>query len=312
MKTQREWNLDERLRKLHSDRIAQPLIRQSKQVSCLQPIEKVKSFESKLSIAFSCHGARIGIQANTNQLLDEIIKILPPGWRSLSGTWVDDLYSIVVSTLQTRKHDKTNTSYELYLGSICLIRTRDLNAMIRQLNVSLHLSVAARARRRLFIHSGVVGWKNNAILIPGQSMTGKTSLVRALVENGGTFLSDEYASVDRNGFVYPYPKPMHIRMADNETVEVEADKFFNKKYAIRRLPVKLILFTEYSENAHWRPKKISPGNALLDLLNYTLIAQLQPDKSLEYLKSLVINALCIKSKRGEAHLLTEKIMQYLE
>ena len=42
-------------------------------------------------------------------------------------------------------------------------------------------------------------------------MTGKTTLVKALVEAGATYYSDEFAVLDKEGQVQPYPVPLSIR-----------------------------------------------------------------------------------------------------
>jgi predicted ATPase len=45
--------------------------------------------------------------------------------------------------------------------------------------------VATEAPRRVFVHAGVVGWKGQAILVPGRSYSGKTTLIAALMKAGG-------------------------------------------------------------------------------------------------------------------------------
>jgi len=75
----------------------------------------------------------------------------------------------------------------------------------------LQLYVAEMAPRRLFVHAGVVGWRGQAIIIPGRTFTGKTTLVAALVKAGATYYSDEYAVLDVRGRVHPYARPLGIR-----------------------------------------------------------------------------------------------------
>ena len=43
------------------------------------------------------------------------------------------------------------------------------------------LAVATLAKELVFVHAGVVGWRNRAIVIPGRSLSGKSTLVLALV-----------------------------------------------------------------------------------------------------------------------------------
>ena len=83
--------------------------------------------------------------------------------------------------------------------------------MLEALERDLQLYVAEQALRRVFVHAGVVGWRGRAIVIPGRTMSGKTTPVRALARAGATYYSDEYAVLDERGRVHPYLKPMSIQ-----------------------------------------------------------------------------------------------------
>src|SRR5205814_290720 len=78
---------------------------------------------------------------------------------------------------------------------------------------NLRLFVAAQAKDRVFVHAGVVAARGGAIVIPGRTFTGKSTLVAALVEAGAAYYSDEYAVLDERGRVHPFAKPISIRGA---------------------------------------------------------------------------------------------------
>ena len=59
------------------------------------------------------------------------------------------------------------------------------------------------------------GWKGQAVMVPAHSHTGKTTLVAELIQNGAEYYSDEYASLDRSGFVHPFPRDLSIRGFEN-------------------------------------------------------------------------------------------------
>lgn len=71
--------------------------------------------------------------------------------------------------------------------------------------------LAGRLRRRVMIHAGVVTWRGAAIVLPGASGAGKTSLVIELVRLGARYYSDEFAIVDAGGRVFPYARPLCVR-----------------------------------------------------------------------------------------------------
>src|SRR5688572_23974646 len=130
-------------------------------------------------IAFACHGARIGIRSTDAGVMGRLGVHLPPGWRPAASPVVDTLYSLVVGgdggSAQVRRY------HLLYADAARLERTLEVGEALAALESDLHFRVALSARRRLFVHAGVVGWRGRAIVIPGRSGSGKTSLVAALV-----------------------------------------------------------------------------------------------------------------------------------
>jgi len=71
--------------------------------------------------------------------------------------------------------------------------------------------IAETAHDRFFVHAGVVGWNGRAIVIPGQSKIGKTTLVEEFLRIGATYYSDEFAVFDRRGYVHPFARPLRVR-----------------------------------------------------------------------------------------------------
>lgn len=61
-----------------------------------------------------------------------------------------------------------------------------------------------------YIHSACVVLDGEAIILPGESGVGKTTLTLKLLGAGAKYCSDELAELD-GGLVYPYPKPLYIR-----------------------------------------------------------------------------------------------------
>ena len=58
------------------------------------------------------------------------------------------------------------------------------------------------------VHGGVVGHEGRAILLPGPTGAGKSTLVAELIRQGASYFSDEYALIDSAGRVHPYPRPL--------------------------------------------------------------------------------------------------------
>lgn len=260
-------------------------------------------------VAFTCHGARMGIRVTDEEALHEIISRLPPGWRATSRPIVDELYSVVVGG-QSRSAN-VQRYHLLYDGAMRLARTHNLEELFDLLESTLHFTVAIRARKRLFVHAGVVGWGDRAILIPGRSQTGKTTLTASLLRAGGTYFSDEYAVLDSEGYVHPYPKPLSIRTRTSERPLRQRAKELDARTGTRKLPVGLVVVTEYREGAAWRPRRLPTGEAALALLQNTLMAQVNPKLALEIVQRAMQQASALKGARGEADQAVPAILKHV-
>jgi hypothetical protein len=174
------------------------------------------------------------------------------------------------------------------------------------------LLTAFRAQDCLFVHAGVVGWQGQTILIPGRSMSGKTTLVKALVEAGATYYSDEFAVLDKAGRVQPYPVPLSIRGNNGQPNSKTPVESLGGRAGVEPLPAGLILVTAYQPEARWRPRRLTPGQALLALMDNTVAAQRDPAHSMPILKQTVSAAVALKSKRGEAGDVAPRLLSWFE
>lgn len=64
--------------------------------------------------------------------------------------------------------------------------------------------------RTIGLHAGAVARDGGAILLVGASNAGKTTLTTGLVRTGAGYLTDELVTLDDDGLVRPYPKPLAI------------------------------------------------------------------------------------------------------
>jgi hypothetical protein len=233
---------------------------------------------------------------------------------------VDILYSLRLAAPSKRKGQRNY--HLLYCGSALLARTLELPPLLTTLEQHAELLTAFRASDCLFVHAGVVGWHGpagrHAILIPGRSMTGKTTLVKSLVEAGATYYSDEFAVLDKEGLVHPYPRPLSLRGHNGQpgrevTAEaLTAVKGLGGQTGVEPLPVGLVIVTEYQPEATWRPRQLTPGQAMLALMDNTVAARRNPAHSMPILKQVATNAITLKSKRGEAAAVAPALLTRLE
>lgn len=129
----------------------------------------------------------------------------------------------------------------------------------------LDLEIARRAPEHVFVHAGVVCVGASALLLPGRSYSGKSTLVKALTDLGAVYYSDEYAVLDANGLVLPYPCPLKLRPQSASLSLQGGDK---------QVPVRFVLQCRYAGN--WAVENGTAGRAWLALFQNAVAARLDP------------------------------------
>lgn len=240
------------------------------------------------------------------RVMEQVFDLLPPGWKPAASPIVDHLFSLVIGDADpSSRVQRFNLAY---YDALRFARWTDLDCVLRAFESELLMLVADKARRRTFVHSGVVSWNNQAILIPGRSFSGKTTLVRKLVQAGAKYYSDEYAVLDERGRVHPFALPLGIRTEgeiDANRVDVAS---LGGVSGASPLPVALVISTSYRRGAIWRPRELSRGKGVLELLAYTVSARSQTKLALATLPKAVRSATVLKGVRGEADGVIEAIL----
>jgi hypothetical protein len=253
--------------------------------------------------SFISYGVRLGVRVNDPAILEQVISRLPPGSKPAKFAVVDHLYSIIGHPSKTRRMVEGFWNLESF------VRTRKFSGLLDAFESQVQLIVAEHAPRLVFVHAGVVGWKGRAIVIPGLSHSGKTTLVDRLIRAGATYYSDEYAVLDARGRVHPYPRALGMRSPGSyESRKVRAEEI-GARIGSKALRVGLVVSTNYKEGARWRPREISRGKGVLELMSNTVSARAQPEMALSVLPLALESALILKGVRGEA---SEVVMAILE
>ncbi len=269
-------------------------------------MEKIDRLGWAAGISFVSYGLRIGIRVSSPEIMARIEALLPPNAKPARGPRVGRLYSLIVSG--TRIGSNTRRFNILYGDTVRLARTKDTDTILEILARDLQLYVAEHAHRRVFVHAGVVGWRGRAIVIPGRTMSGKTTLVKALVEAGATYYSDEYAVLDERGRVHPYPTPLSIRKNGAGPPKQILPETLGGTTGVKPLPVGSVVETSYREGARWRPRQLLPGRAVMALLDHTVSVRRKPERALSTLRQVVADALVLRGVRGEAAETAESLL----
>jgi hypothetical protein len=254
------------------------------------------------------NGMCVGIRASDARLLERVAASAPPTWqRRRSGT-VDQSFSLLV--VQGREEAAGRSDlYQLAVGPDVRFASPDLDTVLDALESELHAYGALRAQQHLYVHAGVVGWRGRAVLIPGRSLSGKSTLVAALVRAGASYYSDEYAVLDAAGWVHPYPKRISLRRVAGGRPTKTTAAALGGRTGRRALPVGLVAVTHYRPGASWQPRPQTQGQALLALLDNTLLARIRPAFALATLTAAVAHTDAVQSERAEVDEVVRALLQ---
>jgi hypothetical protein len=261
-------------------------------------MKKVDRLGWAVGFSLRSYGVRIGIRSNDPAVLARILELLPGQWEKADLAVVDRVYSILVGGGGARANVRRFNI--LYGDHLRLARSLDLDSVLEAFDSDLRIFIAEFAKHRVFVHAGVVGWKGKAIVIPGRSLSGKSTLVAELIRAGATYYSDEYAVFDSRGRVHPFSKPLELRRGDNHKQSKFDIGEIGGHSGTKPLPVGLVLMTRFKEGAQWRPRKLSSGKGLLQLLFNTVSARRNPQRALETLERVTAGADVLKGVRGHA------------
>jgi hypothetical protein len=252
------------------------------------------------SCAFVAHsyGVRVGLRADDEALLTEMRELLPP------GATADDSAAPVERIFSIRRGDGL---YHLYTSGRRLVSTQTKEEILEWFEAKCRLYIAEHSPSWVFVHAGVVVWRGQLLVIPGHSLSGKTTLVRALLQNGAVYYSDEYAVFDVEGEVYPFATPLGIRREGALAQTKQEASVFGAEtgYAPRRLD--WVILTRYRKGSTKPLREVSAGTAVLGLLAHTVSARRFPQRALLVLKKAVRGAKIRKGYRGEA----QEMLNYL-
>jgi hypothetical protein len=222
---------------------------------------------------------------------------LPPGTRRRRTGRASRCYDLCIATGRR----------ELIIdGGLALMSPSD-RALQDLLEGDIALHVAASAPRHVFIHAGVVGWRGKALLLPGRTMSGKSTLVDSLVRRGATYHSDEYAVVDERGRIHPYPRRMSLRRRAGLPRRVLPDRV-----GTRGLTPGWVLGSRYEAGrAGLQVEPLSAGRTALLLLDNAVAAQLFPARVLEAVRLVSQVAKGSMLLRGEARAAAKDLLLLL-
>jgi hypothetical protein len=252
-------------------------------------------------IPFEAYGTELRICTNSPELLARIEPMLPPQSRRRPRSSSQHRLGLL---------EEENDVHSIYSDAICIHDAPGREYALMMMDAQIQGYVALEAPDYVFVHAGVVADGDRAIVMPGTSFAGKTTLVHALVEAGALYFSDEFAVIDENGLVHPYPKPLSIRQDRAPTVDHPVEELGGTA-GLGPLPVGMVIATRYRPGSSWQPSEVTGAAAALLLLEHAVPAQTRPEQTMRHIARAIAGATTLQSERGEADELARVLLSRL-
>jgi hypothetical protein len=265
----------------------------------------------KNNFTLECLGVKICFSSNNkvfiNQLKKRMPEIVPIPWLEMPGSEFAHDFSVI-------KDSKSEKNFELYREAEFVLKKTSAKELLEYLESQIRSVIAEYAQDFIFLHAGVVSWKGKGIIIPGKTLSGKTTLVSELIKRDCEYLSDEFAVIDKNGYVHPFPKKLSVRgiIGEYKQVDLPVSKFGGKT-SQAPVPIGFMLLTEYKkEKRKPRIRIESAGEGVMAGVANSISVRQNPKFVLEVLSVVANRAVILKGKRGDAGDFAEFLLNYLE
>ncbi len=205
--------------------------------------------------------------------------------------------------------------FELHASDGIVGRSDTAEGIVPILQSFIDSAVVQRLTDTVAVHAGAVSYGGVAILFPGPSYSGKSTLVAELLHHGFAYFSDEYALIDREGRAHPYPRSLMLRngMLRNGKPDARPVLVADSGGVVGRgpAPVALVLALEYVRGTAWNIRPMPQSEMLLMLLKSTPHQLSESSALLGTLLRASGGAACYTGVRGEAADTAERIVRLL-
>ncbi len=145
-----------------------------------------------LSLYGIAFGVRFQLTTDSEALLLKVVECAPLGTQ-FSVRAAGETQEFMLLSAQG------DIGYRFIVDDEIAMENVQLQPVLDRISSDLMVYVANNAPDYVFVHAGVVGWRGRALVLPGTSFAGKTTLVAELVRAGAAYYSDEYAVIDELG-----------------------------------------------------------------------------------------------------------------
>ncbi len=259
-------------------------------------------------LAFVSHGVKTTLQVTEPAVLLPIKLRLPPGWREAKDSNGQPEYSLVVGNeIAPVGLDRLHL---LFRGVLLISAAYKLEPVLGALESELDRRVAALAApERIFIRAGVVGWRGRAVVVCGGPQSGTSTLVAALLRAGASYYSDQYAVLDCQGHVHPYPRALWLCTGAQVNPVRYRPEELGARSGTQALEIGTVVFSSYRPGARSRLAALTPAAASPEVMSNAVSDRLNAQAAQTAIDKALAGAWILTGIRGEAQELVHLLLR---
>jgi 2OG-Fe(II) oxygenase superfamily len=259
------------------------------------------------TLSLSCYGVEVNlVDAAGAELCERLRGTLPPEFAPSGPGLAAVSYVVAAGTLPGTAEPP---GYRITRDGVEVFAAVTEEDVFQWLCQDFDNTVAQRSRRMLFVHAGVVGWRGLAIVIPGRSHTGKSTLVAELVRRGAVYYSDEFAVLDDSSRVHPYRRTLVLR---DERRQPQDLRLVREDAPMEPLPIGLIVAGAYQPEAAWRPTIVRGAQTVLPLIDGTVLARQESARMLRIAARVAPTVVTLRGPRSEATEVAARLLDLVD
>ncbi len=258
----------------------------------------------------------VTVQSDDQKLLDDL-RVLYHGYDRPSPVPEQAIRMVIRDTGRSRLRGRR---YRIYGDGEEIGRERSRREVLPFVEWGINWRVIANHPEYLQVHAGTMAHLGRGFVFAAAPGSGKSTLAAGLLARGWTYLSDEFALIDRKTLrLHPFPKALCIKAGSFEVVRRLGLSFTGHRYYVKGFkgrvgyinphvaepymapdptPIRYIVFPKYTgtDRPHLYP--ISRARALLDLAECTFNRNVLSDQLLSVLGDAVSQAQCFRLEAG--------------
>jgi hypothetical protein len=254
-----------------------------------------------LAFAINALGSVIRVESCSTEVHDALSRyVFPPLPRLDCSCSADAVLRV----------DRVDHRYCLIVDGQEMARLDDLRETVLASLKAVDDSFVGRLKNVKAVHAGSVVIEDRALLLPGITHAGKSSMVAELLRRGARLLSDEYALIDREGRAHSYPRPLLLRDGSSQQTPTLVTEF-GSSYAMEPVPIGWILSLAYQPESRWEIKRISQSEMLMTLLRNTPHPIDESPQMVDCFLRAVSGAKCFAGSRPDVKQAADQIQQLI-